>query len=79
MEREITWNDLWRMDSQSFKFLIRAVYDVLPSPPNLHRWGLEEQPACPLCEGILEHILSCVKELSPTVIIGGGTTRSSEQ
>ncbi|KAJ4939518.1 hypothetical protein JOQ06_028966, partial [Pogonophryne albipinna] len=38
-----------------------AVYDVLPSPSNLHIWGIEESPACPLCSklGNLEHILSC--------------------
>lgn len=52
MERKITWNDLWRMDSESIKFLIKAVYDILPSPSNLHRWGLEEQTVCPLCERI---------------------------
>lgn len=61
MERKITWNDLWKMDSQSIKFLIMVVYDILPSPSNLHHWGLEEQPTCSPCEriGTLEHILSC--------------------
>ncbi len=44
----------------------KAMYDVLPSPSNLHVWGKVETPACPLCSkhGTLEHILSsCVKAL----------------
>lgn len=42
-------------------FLIQAVYDVLPSPSNLHTGGIAETPACPVCskQGTLEHILSC--------------------
>lgn len=38
-----------------------AVYDVLPSPSNLHIWGKGESPTCPLCSrrGTLKHILSC--------------------
>ena len=42
MERKITWNDLWKLDSHHINFLIQAVYDVLPSPSNLHCWGLAE-------------------------------------
>ncbi|XP_052238630.1 uncharacterized protein LOC127849922 [Dreissena polymorpha] len=36
------------------------VYDLLPSPTNLHRWGLVEDPRCSLCNkpGTMEHILS---------------------
>lgn len=49
MEHKTTWNDLWKLDSQSIKFLIMVVYDILPSSSNLHHWGLEEQPICSLC------------------------------
>lgn len=37
------------------------MYDALPSPSNLHRWGLVDSPACQLYQrtGTLEHILSC--------------------
>ncbi|XP_061093280.1 uncharacterized protein LOC133125737 [Conger conger] len=61
MERKVTWTELWRAEPQRIKFLIQAVYDVLPSPSNLHTWGLAETSACPLCSkrGTLEHILSC--------------------
>lgn len=38
--RNITWTELWKSEPARFKFLIQAVYDVLPSPSNLHCWGL---------------------------------------
>ena len=61
MERKVTWTEIWSAEPQRIKFLIQAVYDVLPSPSNLHTWGLAETPACPLCSkrGTLEHVLSC--------------------
>ena len=61
VERKISWTDLWRAEPHRIKFLIQAVYDVLPSPSNLHYWGLVATPACPLCQrkGTLEHIMSC--------------------
>jgi len=36
------------------------VYDLLPSPANLSRWGLIDDPKCSLCDktGTLEHVLS---------------------
>ncbi|XP_052236077.1 uncharacterized protein LOC127847893 [Dreissena polymorpha] len=45
-------------------FMIRAVYDVLPTPANLQRWGLIETAECTLCGGraTLDHILSSCKE-----------------
>lgn len=61
VERKVTWADLWKAEPHRIKFLIQAVYDVLPSPSNLHTWGIADTPACPLCSkrGTLEHILSC--------------------
>ncbi len=81
MEWNITWNDLWKMDPHSIKSLIQAVYNILPSPSNLHCWGLADWPACPFCEktGMLGHILSCCWEPLPMVTIVGGMTRSSRQ
>ncbi|XP_061589349.1 uncharacterized protein LOC133454644 [Cololabis saira] len=60
-DRKITWTELWRSEPHRIKFLIQSVYDVLPSPSNLFRWGLAENPLCPLCQrtGSLEHVLSC--------------------
>ncbi|XP_069366366.1 uncharacterized protein [Paralichthys olivaceus] len=59
--RKITWTEMWRAEPLRIKFLIQSVYDVLPSPANLHTWGLADTPECKLCQrrGTLEHILSC--------------------
>lgn len=56
--RRITWNEMWSMESNRLRFIIRATYDVLPSPSNLHLW-LGEDPACPHCAApaTLKHIL----------------------
>ncbi|KAG5277490.1 hypothetical protein AALO_G00118230 [Alosa alosa] len=56
--RNITWSDLWSMESNRLSFIIRATYDVLPSPTNLHVW-YGEDPACLQCAApaILKHIL----------------------
>ncbi|XP_030004234.1 uncharacterized protein LOC115429122 [Sphaeramia orbicularis] len=61
VERKVTWAEIWKAEPHRIKFLIQAVYDVLPSPSNLHSWGLAESPDCPMCskKGTLEHILSC--------------------
>ena len=60
MDQKVTWTDLWQAEPHRITFLIRAVYDVLPSPANLFTWGKVETPNCPLCsaKGMLEHILS---------------------
>ncbi|XP_052271350.1 uncharacterized protein LOC127872054 [Dreissena polymorpha] len=59
-ERKFTWADIWQYEPLRLKFLLRSVYDLLPSPTNLHRWGLVEDPSCSLCNkpGTMEHILS---------------------
>lgn len=46
--RNITWKDLWNKEANMISFLIRATYDVLPSPANLNLW-LGEDAVCPLC------------------------------
>ena len=63
VERKITWQDIWRYHPLQLQFLLRAVYDVLPTPTNLHRWGLSPNPSCALCGGIgsLNHILTACK------------------
>ena len=65
--RKITWTDLWKLAPHRIKFLVQAVYDVLPTPTNLMTWGKAESPNCTLCgkPGNLEHILSsCSKALA---------------
>ena len=57
-KRKITWNELWSMESSRLSFIIRATYDVLPSPTNLHLW-YGEDPNCLQCAApaTLKHIL----------------------
>ena len=62
-DRSLSWSDLWKIPQARLSFLIRATYDSLPCPRNLHQWfGAEE--TCPLCNTInasLQHILSGCK------------------
>ena len=63
VKRVVTWNDLWRMEPLRIKFMLRATYDLLPTPTNLVRWGISEEVMCPLCNHPchLEHVLSSCK------------------
>ncbi|XP_052281250.1 uncharacterized protein LOC127878762 [Dreissena polymorpha] len=38
--RKLSWTDIWKYQFLQLQFLIRAVYDDLPTPANLQRWGL---------------------------------------
>ena len=65
-EKKISWSELWKSDNTRIQFLTKSVYNVLPSPANLHLWNLGESPDCQLCHGVgtLEHVLSsCPKAL----------------
>ncbi|GFO02902.1 polyprotein [Plakobranchus ocellatus] len=63
IHRSLTWNDIWHMAPLRISFLIRSVYDLLPSNANLVRWGKKDDPTCPLCQGrqTTEHVLSSCK------------------
>jgi ribA/ribD-fused uncharacterized protein len=55
------------MEACRIKFLLKSVYEVLPTPSNLCLWKLSETPNCKLCEkpANLFHILSyCPKALT---------------
>lgn len=58
--RSLGWKDIWNMEGHRIKFLLSSVYDVLPTPTNLQRWRLTEDPFCAQCKrpANLEHILS---------------------
>lgn len=63
---KFTWSELRRAEPFHITFPIQSVYDVFPSPANLHCWGMANTPTCQLCQkrGTLEHILSaCPKAL----------------
>ncbi len=56
--RKFSWKELWGMEAFQTSFILRATYDVLPSPSNLNQW-YGEDPTCPLCSSPanLKHIL----------------------
>jgi hypothetical protein len=59
-DRALTWAEIWRYPPYQLQFLLRSVYDTLPSQANLHRWKLVDTPDCNLCgaRGTLDHVLS---------------------
>ena len=58
-KKKLSWRELWNMEESCIRFLIGAIYDVLPSPQNLKLW-VDGDPSCSLCSGTttLKHILS---------------------
>ena len=51
---------MWEPHYGVLRLHFRSVYDLLPSPTNLHRWGLVKDPRCHLCDkpGTMQHDLS---------------------
>ena len=42
VKRSISWNDIWRTSPYRLAFVVRSIYDQLPSKDNLRIWGLTE-------------------------------------
>ena len=59
-DRAVTCRDLKDMEPKKLSFLLKAVYDVLPTPVNLHAWGLTTSDRCSTCgkTASLKHILT---------------------
>lgn len=57
-KRKLSWSEIWGIESNRLNFIIRATYDVLPSPINLQLW-FGKDPTCPLftVPATLKHIL----------------------
>jgi hypothetical protein len=66
-----------RYETLQLSFLLRSVYDLLPSPTNLKLYKLPEDPNCPLYgnAGSLRHIMSDVIPLCLGDDTGGATTK----
>ncbi|KAI8513308.1 hypothetical protein Bbelb_099470 [Branchiostoma belcheri] len=62
-DRRVMWSELHRWEPLRTQFLVKAVYDLLPTPVNKKRWGMQEEESCGLCgkRGTLSHILSGCK------------------
>ncbi|KAK3779036.1 hypothetical protein RRG08_034294 [Elysia crispata] len=63
LQKSLTWNEIWHTAPLRISFLIRSVYDLLPSKANLVRWGKKQDSTCLLCHGrqTTEHVLSSCK------------------
>ena len=61
-QRQLKHNDMIRSSEERLRFLVKSVYDVLPTPANKNKWFKTEEK-CLLCgmEGTLNHILSGCK------------------
>ena len=59
-DRVVTWGDLKHMEPPKLGFLMKAVYDVLPTPVNLHACGLITSDQCRACgkTASLKHIIT---------------------
>lgn len=56
------WRELWVMEASNISFIIRAAYNLLPSPKNFHQW-YGEDPTFALCPtpATLKHIMTGCK------------------
>ena len=63
LKKSLTWNEIWHIAPLWISFLIRSVYDLLPSNTNLVWWAKKEDPTCLLCQGrqTAEHVLNSCK------------------
>ena len=67
-QRRVTWSQLLCMSAGAIRFLVSATFDLLPTPVNRCRWGLQVSDMCGLCgqaRGSLEHALTSCKSLLP--------------
>jgi hypothetical protein len=64
MQRSLSWNDIWHLAPLRLSFIIRSIYDQLPTGDNLVRWKVVQDDKCALCGGVqtLNHVLSSCKE-----------------
>ena len=59
-DRTITWSDIKQMEPKQLSFLIKAIYNILPTPVNFKLWGLSTSNLCKACGKIanLKHVRS---------------------
>ena len=60
LERKITHSDIMNSSDLSLRFLIKSVYDLLPTPANKNKWFKTEEHKCKVCgdHATIGHILS---------------------
>ena len=62
-DRKMSHKDIITSSETSLKFLVKSVYDLLPTPANKNVWFNTDENRCALCDqpGTLNHILSGCK------------------
>ena len=62
-QRRLKDADMRRSTEATFQFVLKAVYDLLPTPQNLNTWYRTDEHKCHLCggTGTLDHILTGCK------------------
>ena len=63
--RKLSWSRLMSIEPLALTFLLRSTYDLLPTPVNTKKWGLQQNDKCRICNekrGTLRHILSGCKQ-----------------
>ena len=63
LQRSLSWNDIWHLAPLRVSFIIRSVYDQLPTADNLTKWKVADSNKCPMCDctQTLQHVLSACK------------------
>ena len=63
LQRSLSWEEIWQMAPLRLSFLVRAMYDQLPSRENLVRWNKADDSQCPLCGEAqsMQHVLTACK------------------
>ncbi len=46
-KRKISWRESWEIQANNISFIIRAMYDVLPSPMNRQQWCVTKNSILP--------------------------------
>lgn len=39
LEMKLSWSEIWHAEPHQIKFIVQAVYDLLPNPANRYIWG----------------------------------------
>ena len=62
-EKKLTHREVIFSTESKLQFMVKAVYDLLPTPANKNTWFRTKEHMCPLCgkNGTLNHVLSGCK------------------
>ena len=50
LQRSLSWNGLFHIAPLRISFILRSVYNLLPSNANMVKWKKADDPSCLLCK-----------------------------